>query len=482
MDDNLRHKVVSGVIWQYVQRLGSQAIQFIVSIVLTRLLVPDDFGMIALLGVFIAVSNIFIDSGFGNALIQKRNIDDVDCNSVFYLNIGVSVAIYSIVFLCAPLVADFYAMPALKNVLRVLSIQIILMAFGCVQSSLLVRELKFRYNFYIAITGCFFSAIVGICMAYNGYGVWSLVCSQLMSQFAHSVGLWFFVGWRPKWIFSYGRIKELFNYSSKILGGQIISVLYNNVYNLVIGKRYSVVDLGFYNRGQLLPNTAIDTASNSINAALFPALSKVQDDKLHHKALIRKAERVVASIIFILASMLCVLAPNIIGLLFGSKWAFSVPFMQIVSVTLSFSPISVLNQTIQTSIGRSDLYLKTMFISKVVAIFLIYLGSLINLYAMVVAGAIASLLTFLITRVYNKKLIGYSFKEQLEDICPPIFLAIIAGGIVFLIRLIGLNDFMTLILGGMVGAASYISMAYIFKVSSVTYILNQAFSKIKRPL
>lgn len=477
MESNLKHKVLAGVVWQYIQRLGGQAVQFIVSIVLTRLLSPDDFGTIALLGVFIALSNIFIDSGFGNALIQKKHVDEVDCNSVFFLNISIGLIIYLAVFVCAPWIAEFYNMPDLTILLRVLALQIIFMAFGCVQSSMLVRQMKFRYNFYITISGCILSAILGISMAYNGYGVWSIVCSQLLSQFTYAAGLWLLVGWRPKFLFSFERIKSLFKYSSKILGGQIISVLYNNIYNIVIGKRYSAIDLGFYNRGQLLPNTAIDTASNSINSVLFPALSQVQDDQSRHKEIIRKAEGIISFVIFILAAMMFVLAKDIILFLFGEKWLVSVPFMQIVCVTLSISPISVLNQSIQTSLGRSDLYLKTMFISKLISITIIFIGSLIGLYAMIVAGSVASLITFLITRIYNKKLIGYTIAEQLSDVGPAVLLSVVSALITYPITLLGLSNLLTIVLGGLIGLGSYLVLNYIFKIRPFIYILSQVSKK-----
>ena len=279
MADSLKRSVLSGVVWQYVQKLGSQAVQFVVSIILARLLCPEDFGMIALLGVFISLSNLFIDSGFGNALIQRKNIDDIDCSSVFYLNITVSIVIYFIVFFSAPLVASFYGMPQLIPLLRVLALQIILMAFGCVQQSMLIRQMKFYLNFYINISGTIFASATGVTMAYLGFGVWSIASSQLVGQSVILLGLWTLVGWRPKAKFSYSRIKELFGYGSKILAGSIIGVLYNNLYSIVIGKRYSAADLGFYNRGQLLPNTIIDTAANSVNGVLFPALSSIQDRK-----------------------------------------------------------------------------------------------------------------------------------------------------------------------------------------------------------
>ena len=472
MADSLKRRVLSGAVWQYVQKLGSQAVQFVVSIILARLLCPENFGMIALLGVFISLSNLFIDSGFGNALIQRKNIDDIDCSSVFYLNITVSIVIYFIVFLSAPPVASFYGMPQLIPLLRVLALQIILMAFGCVQQSMLIRQMKFYLNFYINISGTIFASITGVTMAYLGFGVWSIASSQLVGQSVILLGLWTLVGWRPKAKFSYSRIKELFGYGSKILAGSIIGILYNNLYNIVIGKRYSAADLGFYNRGQLLPNTIIDTAANSVNGVLFPALSSIQDDKDRHKTVIRRSERMISFVVFFLAAMMFALAPNIICLLLGEKWLPAVPFMRIVCITLSISPISVLNQSIQTTLGRSDLFLKTTMRSKIVAIAIIVAGSLVNLYVMVMAGALASVCTLIITSRYNKQLIDYSTSEHIRDLLPALTSSIIVAVVVFLITLIGFNDIITILIGGIIGSCLYATMAYIAKFEAIFFIVG----------
>ena len=482
MSESLKKNVLTGVIWQYVQKLGTQAVQFIVSIILARLLCPEDFGTIALLGVFISLSNLLIDSGFGNALIQRKNIDDIDCSSVFYLNIGVSLIIYLIVFLCAPFVASFYKIPQLTILLRVLSLQIIFMAFGCVQQSMLVREMKFNLNFYINITGALCSSITGVCMAYTGFGVWSIVSSQLVGRFCSLIGLWLLVGWRPKVQFSFIRIRELFSYGSKILLGSIIIVLYNNLYNIVIGQRYTAADLGYYNRGQLLPNTIIDAAANSVNGVLFPALSSLQNDKERHKMVIRRSERMISFVVFFLAAMMFALAPNVISLLLGEKWLPAVPFMRIVCITLSISPISVLNQSIQTTLGHSDLFLKTTMWSNIVAIVLIFTGSLVNLYVMVTAGSFAAISTLIITGSYNNRLIGYSAREHISDIAPAIILSSVTAVVVYLVTLSGINDVLTIIIGGMIGMCTYSILAYILKFEAMLFIVENAKAIYKNKL
>lgn len=470
--DNLKSKVIRGIFWQYFQRIGNQLVHFLVSIVLARLLTPENFGTIALIGVFISISNIFIDSGFGSALIQKKDIDSKDCSSVFYLNMGVSILLYALIFMIAPIIAKFYNQTEVCSLLRVLSVQILFMGLCCVQNSILVRNMKFKINFIVNIIATIISCCVGILMAYKGFGVWSLVYSQLTMQISVAIGLWYLVRWMPKFEFSFERVKILFAYSSKILGGSLISVIYNNLYNLIIGKCYTTAELGYYNRGQLIPTSVMETAANSLNGVLFPALSNVQSQRERHLYIIRQSEKLTSFIVFFVSAMMIVLAPTIIELLLGEKWLAAVPFMQIVSVTLSIAPLYILNQSIQTSVGRSDLYLKSTGLSKIISIVIIVLGALVNVYVMVIAGTIANIVTVFITGRYNKELVGYSLYEQFSDIMPSLLLSVAGGIIVYSFTLFHLSNILTLILGGLIGSLVYLGMAYLIKLEALMYLLS----------
>ena len=473
MAESLRRNIITGIVWQYFQRIGNQLIHFIVSLILARLLMPEDFGIVALLGVFITISNIFIDSGFGNALIQRKEIDDVDLNSVFYLNVAISFLIYLAVFLFAPLISSFYDMPQLASLLRVLALQVIFMAFSCVQQSILIRNMKFKNNFYIGMFSVIVSSTVGIIMAYSGKGVWSIVFTQLIAQLCTTIGLWYFVGWRPKLVFSWDRICSLFSYGSRILGGSIINVIYNNIYNLVIGQRYSSVDLGFYNRGQLLPTTIIDTSSTSFNSVLFPALSSIQDDKERYKVLLRKSAKMISFVVFFISAFMLIFSPQIIKFLLGDKWLSSVPFMRIVCCTVCVNPLIVINQTISTSLGRSDYYMKTTIISKLLAICLIGLGTLYDVYFMVFMGTIANIVVWLITARYNSQLIGYTNREMFQDDMPPLFLSALACTIsYFIVTIIPLHYVIELLIGGLLSIILYIAFSFITKQQSLNYIIE----------
>ncbi|MCM1218752.1 MAG: lipopolysaccharide biosynthesis protein [Lachnospiraceae bacterium] len=473
----LKGKIFVGLFWQYFQRIGSQAVSFIVSIILARLLSPSDFGTIALISVFIVISNVFIDSGFSNALIQRKEIDEIDTSSVFYTNIAISILLYLVIYSCSPAIAEFYNIPQLSSLLRVLSLQIILMALCCVQNALLVRDMKFKINFYVNISAVIISSSIGICCAYSGFGVWSLVYSQLAMQTVNVIGYWILVGWRPKIVFSFERIKKLFGYGSRILCGALLNVIYSNAYNLIIGKKYSSVDLGFYNRGQIMPTIIVENAANTINSVMFPALAKIQDDRAKFLSVVRRMMSAVAFIVFFIIALLFPLSYSIISLLLTDKWIPCVPYMQIVCITVCFTPFTLINSAILTSLGDSRKYLRATMISRTFAICLIAASSLVNIYFMVAMGSFAAMLSVFIMGFWNKQLINYSWKDFFCDIMPSFTLAIITSIIVFLVSRLGMSSLLTLIIGGVIGLIFYISVAFLFKFNQMVSLKEILFNR-----
>lgn len=472
MDNNLRGKVLSGLFWQYFQRIANQLVSFVVSIILARLLLPEDFGTIALIGVFITISNIFIDSGFGNALIQRKYIDKLDTSSVFFTNLSISIVLYFVIFGISSFVAKYYNIPVLCDLIRVQAVQIIIMAFYCVQNAILVRNMRFKINFYVNFIAVVISAIVGVTLAYHNFGVWSLVYSQLSMQLVCCIGLWLLVGWRPKFQFSFERLRGLFGYSSRILAGSLLQVIYNNVYNLVIGKQYSSTQLGYYNRGQLIPTIIIDNAANTINGVMFPALSSIQDDKERYLSVVRKMVSIVAFVVFFIVSLMLPLSTDVISLLLTDKWLPCVPFMQIVCITVCFTPFILINSAILTGLGESDKYLKTTVISKVFSIILILGSSFIGIYYMVGAGCIAAIISVIITGYWNKRLINYSLVTFLQDILPSIILGSISACLVYCMTLLRMNSLITLLLGILTGVIFYLVIAYVFKFRQIQTIVE----------
>jgi len=470
MEQDLKSEVIGGLFWQYLQRIGSQAVSFIVSIILARLLAPSDFGTIALTSVFITISNVFIDSGFGNALIQCKKIDETDTSSVFYTNLAISGFLYIAIYICSPYIATFYKQPQLCLLLRVLSIQILLMALCCVQNALLVRNMKFKINFYVNTSAVIISSVIGIACAYNNFGVWSLVYSQLAMQCINVAGYWILVGWRPKMVFSFERIRILFGYGSRILGGSLLNVIYNNVYNLIIGKRYSPVALGYYNRGQIIPTILVQNAANTINSVMFPALAKIQDDKVRFLAAVRQMVSMVAFIVFFVIALLFPLSERLISVLLTDRWLPCVPFMRIVCVTVSFTPFILINSAILTALGDSRKYFRATVISKLLSIALIAAASFVDVYFMVAAGCFAAALSVCVMGQWNNMMIGYTWKLFFKDVTPSLCLSILTALIVLSVTWLNISNIAQIFIGGTMGVIIYLSAAYIFRFKQIQLI------------
>lgn len=469
----LRTKILTGLFYQYLQRLSTQAIQLFISIILARLLLPKDFGIVALIGVFISVSNVIIDSGFSNALIQKKEVDQKDYSTVFFLNLFLSILLYLLLFFTAPFIASFYQEPSLTPIIRIIAISIIFSGLSIIQTSVLTRDLAFKKSFKVNIISVLVSGAIGIVMAIKGYGIWSLVLYQLSAQMITVLGFWLVVGWRPAFIFDRGRISSLFNYGSKIFAGSVVGVVYNNVYNLVIGKQYNTSLLGFYNRGMLIPTLIVDTAANSLNGVMFPALSSIQDDIQKVKRIVKKMLKTSTFIIFLILAILAAQAKPLIVILLTDKWLLSVPFLQIVCLTVSFYPIYLINISVLTSQGRSDLYLKATLWAKLISLVFIVACIPLGVYIMVFAGAAGSFLSALFASKWSKNLIDYSIKEQFMDLLPSLVLSIISGLLVWLFSLLGLNYWMTLIFGSLLGLTVFFLLSLLINLETPKYLLEE---------
>lgn len=477
--NNLRHSILYGIVWQYSQRVLVQGVHFLVSLILARLLEPKDFGVIALIGVFITIANLFIDSGFGNALIQKKEVNQLDYSSIFYTNVGVSLLLYFCLFLSAPFVASFYEIPIVKIVLRVQAIILILMSLSCVQNAILVKKMDFKKNFIINLIAVFVSSIVGIVMAYNHMGIWSLVFSQLSLNIITTILLWYIVRWRPSMAFSLARVKLMFGYSSRILLGSITNVLYNNIFNIIIGKQYTIELLGFYNRGALIPTIVVDNAANTLNQVLFPALSKIQDDRETIRRIVKRMLSIVMYLVLFLMSILFIYARPLTILFFSEKWLPMIPFMRIVCITVLFYPMILINTSMLTAIGRSDLYFKSTLLGKVISIFIVLVSIKFGVYYMVASAILGTIISTSIISYWSNKFIHYSLKEQFTDIMPILMVTIISAIVSSLLFLFNFsNNLVLLFIGLIFYTAIYILFSYILKVEPYIYISTYLKEKI----
>lgn len=466
------HSILMNLFWRFSERTAAQGVGFIVSVVLARLLTPEDYGLIGLITVFISVATVFVSSGFGNALIQKKSATQIDFSSVFYFSILMGIIMYVILFICAPVVAGFYNEPLLTSIIRVLSLSLIIAGVNSVQQAYISKTMQFKRFFFSTIIGTLISAVIGIYMAYKGFGVWSLVAQTLSNQIIDTCILWFTVKWRPTLEFSIVKMKGMFSYGWKLLFSSILDTVYINLYSLVIGKFYSTKDLGYYNRGKNIPNMVITNINGSIQSVMFPAFSNCQGDKVRLKTMVRRS--IMTSTYIIMPAMigLAAVAKPLTVLLLTEKWLPSVPLMQFSCFILAFWPIHTTNLQAINAVGRSDIFLKLEVIKKVIGFSIMVISIPMGLYAMMIGNCFSAVISSFLNASPNKKLLNYGYKEQVMDIIPALFLSILMGGVVFLLSFIDMGNLSMLICQVIIGAVIYIIGSKILKLESYKYIIG----------
>ncbi len=462
--------VISNFIWRFAERCGAQGVSFIVSVVLARLLVPEDYGIIALVTVFTSILQVFVDSGLGTALIQKKDADDKDFSTVFYFNVFFCFMLYAVLFVIAPIIANFYGNIRLTAVVRVLGLTIVISGIKNVQQSYVSRHMIFKRFFFATLVGTIIAAIVGIVLALYGFGVWALVVQGLVNAFIDTAILWVTVKWRPKKQFSFSRLKTLFSFGWKILCSSLIGTIYNDIRQLIIGKMYSSADLAFYNRGKQLPNLIISNINTSIDSVLLPAMSKEQDSKERVKTMTRRAIMISTYVMAPFMMGLVATATPVISLFLTDKWLPCVPFLRIFCISYMFYPIHTANLNAIKAMGRSDLFLKLEIAKKIVGMALLLSTMWFGVMAMAYSLLVSSVLSQIINSWPNRKLLKYGYLDQLKDILPAILLAVFMGVCVYPIQLIGLPDIVTLLIQVVLGATIYIGGSVIIKLDSFQYL------------
>lgn len=474
-----KNTTVKNFIWRFAERCGAQLVTFIVSIVLARILSPDDYGTVALVTVFTTILQVFVDSGLGVALIQKKNADDLDFSSVFYFNFVVCIVLYAGMFFAAPTIASFYNDLTLIPIIRVISLTIVISGIKGIQQSFVSRNMLFKRFFFSTLGGTIFSAILGVAMAYAGCGVWAIVAQQLSNTAIDTLILWLTVKWRPKKMFSWERLKTLFSFGWKLLISSLLDTGYSNLRSLVIGKMYSPSDLAYYNQGDKLPRVVITNINTSIASVLLPTLASKQDDRKQLKNMTRRAIKTSTYIIAPLMLGLAFCAPPIVRLILTEKWVPCVPYLRIFCIAYMFYPIHTANLNAINAMGRSDYFLKLEIAKKVIGMLLLLLTMRISVMAMAYSLLVGMVTSMVINSWPNKKLLKYSFKEQIIDILPNIFIAILMGGAVSTIYIFKLSDVMTLAIQIPLGAIVYIGLSIIFKIEDFQYLKNMAEEMLK---
>lgn len=472
--------VMKNFFWRFAERSGAQIVTFIVSIILARLLSPKDYGAIALVTVFISILQVFVDSGLGSALIQKKNADDLDFSSVFIFNFIVCIILYIFMFFVAPIIAEFYDDKNLVAIIRVISITILISGVKGIQQAYVSRNMLFKKFFFSTIGGTVFSAFLGIFMAYKGFGVWALVAQQLSNTAIDTLILWITVEWRPKFIFSWKRLKSLLSFGWKLLISALLDTTYNNLRNLIIGKLYSPADLAFYNQGDKFPKVIITNINASIDSVLLPTMSREQDNKEKVKSMTRRA---IKTSTYLMAPMMMGLAfcsDNIVRLVLTEKWIECVPYLRIFCITYMFWPLHTANLNAINALGRSDWFLRLEIIKKIMGLTVLLLTMWHGVMVMAYSLLLTSVLSQIINSWPNKKLINYSYIEQLQDILPSILISVFMGICVSLVNIFKLPILIKLVIQIILGVLIYISISEILKLESYKYIKNIAKSLIKR--
>lgn len=478
---SLTSKTLAGFSWTFAEKLGAQGIGFIVSIFLARLLAPADFGLIAMTTIVVSLSQAIIDGGFSQALIQKKDADSIDYSSVFFLNLVVSLALYAALFVSAPLIAIFYNQPPLSNIVRAIGLVFVLNAFTLVQNTRLTKQLNFKIQMKMRLPSLVFGGIVGVLLAYSGFGVWSLVLQQLASVFLYTCQMWIRMPWKPHWILDLNRIKILFSFGNKLLASSIIDTLFQNAYVLAIGRFFTPTDVGFFERAHATKNYPVSTISNALQKVTFPVLASIQDDTNRLKEAYRK---IILQIFFWITPLLtgaALLAEPLFSFLFTDKWLPAVPYFRWLCVVGVMYPLSVTNLNVLKVKRRSDLYLRLEIIKKLIVAIGIAVSIPFGVMALIYFQVIQSFVGYSINSYYSGKLIRYSGLQQIKDVMPVVILSLCMAAFLWLELLllpITKNWILLLIATGS-GALFYLAAAFALKMQPLMD-LSSMFFKNKR--
>ena len=472
MENELKGKAISSLLWRFLERCGAQGVTFLVTIVLARLLAPEVYGLMALVTVFTAILQVFVDSGMGNALIQKRDADDLDFSSVFFFNLVMCIALYLLLFFCAPLIATFYHNPELTLVIRVLGITLLIAGVKNVQQAYVSRKLQFKRFFFATLGGTIGAAVIGIAMAYMGFGIWALVAQSLFNAMIDTIILWLTVRWRPKPMFSFARLKGLLRYGWKLLISALLHTFYTNLRTLIIGRLYTPTDLAYYEKGQSFPTLIVSNINVSIDSVLLPTMSGVQDSRETVKAITRRAIMTSSYLMWPMMVGLAVVAKPLVVLLLTEKWLAAVTFLQITCFALGLEPLQTANLNAIKAMGRSDIFLKLEIVKKTISIAILLLSMRFGVVAIAISGLGYSVIATMFNAAPNKKLLGYSYFEQVKDILPSFTLALLMGLAVYPIALIPMPMILILLAQVVVGVVFYVGVSAILKLEPFYYIIN----------
>ena len=468
--ENLRHTTLVNLAWKYAQTFGTQILKLVVSIVLARLLTPSDFGFIALITVFTAILSVFVDGGFSSSLIQKKDADELDFSSIFWVNMAICLVLYAGMFLAAPAIAVFYDNEGLTPVIRVLCLTIVISGLSGVQTAYVSHNLKFKKTFVSGIVSAILSSIVGIGLALMGFGVWALVWQQIVLSSVEAVVLWIISGWRPRFAFSLARVKSLFSYGWKLFAANLLHAFYTNLRALIVGKWYSAADLGLFDQGHKFPEVVVRNVDTSISSVMFPVMSKSQDDPDRVRKITRQTIMVSSYIMWPLMMGLAGTSTVLVPLLLGDQWVDCVPYLMVFCFALGFQPMQTANLSAMKAMGRSDVFFALEIIKKIIAIALVLATAWISVFALCISDLVYRIISTVINAFPNRKLLGYSYFQQVRDVAPSFLLAFFMGAVVYFIPWPDVNLALVFLAQFATGVAIYLGGSALFKLEGFEYV------------
>lgn len=472
MSDSIKDQAVKGLMWSAVERFSVQGIQFVLTIIIARLVLPSEYGLIAMLGIFLAIAQVFVDSGFSNALIQKQDRTETDFSTVFYFNIFISIVFYLLLFVCAPYIASFYKEPDLLLVTRWIGLNIIIAGFSVVQRAKLTINVDFKRQSKASLTAVLISGIIGIIWAYKGWGVWALVVQSLLNNLLNTLLLWIFAKWIPQWVFSKESFNTLFAFGSKLLLSGLLHTIYINLYSLVIGRKYSSTDVGIYNRAGQFSNFPSINVMGIINRVFFPLLCKIQNDNERLKTSFLQYLRMSCFIIFPMMAIMTVLSKPLILLLLTDKWLPAAELLSILCFAYMWYPVMVVNNQILNVKGRSDYFLYAEIIKKVIAFVILIITLPFGVRVLCWGIVLYNFFDMAIVIYYSKKVVFVKYREQIYNIMPLFFVSLLTGGMVYLsIQPFEGNLLGQLAVGSLVGLLVYVLSCLIFKIREIDQIV-----------
>jgi O-antigen/teichoic acid export membrane protein len=472
MPDSLKIKTIKGISWSAIESFSLQGIQFLITLVIARLLTPEDFGLVGMLTIFISVSQSLINSGFSQALIRKQNRTESDCSTVFFFNIVISFVLYVLLYSFAPLVALFFHEPSLTPLMRVLCVVVVINSFAVVQRAILTAVIDFRTLAKATLTASIMSGALGIYLANTGFGVWTLVWQQIVNAFICVVLLWLFSSWRPKWLYSWKSFREMFSFGSKLLVSGLLETVYNNLYQLVVGKVFTAATLGHYTQAKHFSNLPSTHITGIVQRVTYPVLSSIQDDDNRLSVNYRKLLRLSAFIIFPIMCLIAGIANPLVLAILGEKWSFTALLIPPLCFTMMWFPIHSINLNLLQVKGRSDLFLKIEIIKKIIGVLILFISIPFGIVFLCWSGVLSSIISLIINTYYTGKIINIGFVKQMTDLLGTLIVSLIIFVVVHVESILIASNYVSIVVGVLTSALLYFSVSWIFKFSEIDYLKN----------